>query len=58
MIYFSLIVAVIGALIYLQARPESVKLAEMGRIAFFAGLLVFLMHGDEFVRLFDRFGRR
>ena len=40
-IYLSLLVAVVGALMYaLSANP---KLAEMGRLAFAVGLLAFLI---------------
>jgi hypothetical protein len=40
-IYLSLLVAIIGCLMYaLAANP---KLQELGRIAFFAGLLAFLI---------------
>lgn len=40
-IYFSLLVAVIGLIFYvLSAEP---KRAELSRIAFFAGLLAFLL---------------
>jgi len=40
-IYFSLLVAVIGVLVY--ALVASPKLAELGRLMFFAGLLAFLL---------------
>ena len=44
-IYISLLVALIGCLAYaLSANP---KIGELGRIAFFAGLLTFLLHADE-----------
>jgi len=40
-IYLSLLVALVGVLMYaLSANP---KLVEIGRLAFFAGLLAFLM---------------
>jgi hypothetical protein len=40
-IYFSLLVALVGALIYgFAANP---KLAELGRIMFWTGLLAFLL---------------
>jgi hypothetical protein len=40
-IYLSLLVALVGLLMYaLSANP---KLAEIGRISFFAGLLAFLI---------------
>ncbi len=42
-IYLSLLVAVVGVLMYaLCANP---KLAEIGRLLFFAGSLVFLLQG-------------
>lgn len=49
-IYLSLLIAVIGALVYaLSANP---KLQELGRISFFAGLLAFLLHfGPEALRV-------
>ena len=40
-IYFSLVIALVGLLMYaLVANP---KLAEIGRICFFCGLLAFLL---------------
>lgn len=40
-IYLSLLIAVIGLLVYvLSAQP---KVSELGRVAFFAGLLAFLI---------------
>jgi Na+/phosphate symporter len=40
-IYLSLLVAIVGVLMYaLAANP---KLSEIGRLAFFAGLLAFLL---------------
>jgi Na+/phosphate symporter len=45
----SLLVAIVGCLVYaLAANP---KVNELGRIAFFAGLLVFLLHVDEVVKV-------
>ena len=42
--FLSLLVAVIGVLVYaLCNAPTSSKLAEIGRIAFFCGLLAFLL---------------
>jgi hypothetical protein len=41
-IYLALLIAILGALAYLLAKTE--KYAELGRIAFFAGLLTFLLH--------------
>jgi Na+/phosphate symporter len=50
-VLLSLLVCVIGCLVYaLAANP---KLQELGRIAFFAGLLAFLLHVDEAVRLLN-----
>lgn len=40
-IYLSLLVAVIGVLMY--ALSEAAKVVEIGRLAFFAGLLAFLI---------------
>jgi Na+/phosphate symporter len=40
-IYFSLLVAVVGVLMY--ALCVNPKLQEIGRISFFAGLLAFLL---------------
>lgn len=40
-IYISLLVAVIGVLVY--ALAANAKTQEMGRIAYFAGLLAFLL---------------
>lgn len=40
-IYLSLLVALIGALVY--AFSVNAKLAELGRIMFFCGLLAFLI---------------
>jgi len=40
-IYLSLLVAVVGVLMY--ALCVNAKLAEIGRLGFFAGLLVFLL---------------
>ena len=52
-IVLSLLVALVGVLMYaLSANP---KLAEIGRIMFFAGLFVFLFcscQGNHFVELF------
>ncbi len=45
-IYLSLLVAVVGVLLY--ALAVNPKIQEMGRIAYFAGLLAFLLgfHGQ------------
>jgi len=40
-IYLSLLVAVVGVLMY--ALCVNAKLAEIGRISYFAGLIVFLL---------------
>ena len=48
-IWLSLLVCVIGCLCYaLAANP---KIAELGRISFFAGLLAFLLQADKLVGL-------
>ena len=44
-IYFSLLVCLIGVLMY--ALCVNPKLQEIGRIMFFAGLLAFLLNGVE-----------
>lgn len=41
LIYLSLLVALVGVLMY--ALSANTKLAEIGRLAFFAGLLAFLL---------------
>jgi hypothetical protein len=46
-IYLSLLIAIVGLVIYLVSKPEYAKPAEVGRIMFFTGLLAFLL---EFVR--------
>lgn len=56
LIALSLLVALIGVLMYaLAANP---KLVEIGRIAFFCGLLVFLLcfceHGDKMIGVLAR----
>ena len=44
-IYLSLLICVVGALMYaLSANP---KLQEMGRLAFACGLLAFLLTGEK-----------
>jgi hypothetical protein len=48
-----LLVAVVGVLMY--ALATNPKVAEMGRIAFFAGLLAFLLiGGDQVISLLNR----
>lgn len=46
-IYFPLLVALIGLLLYILCTPppNGPKLAELGRIMFFVGLFVFLLRG-------------
>lgn len=46
------LVMVVGVLVY--ALSENGKVAEMGRIMFFAGLLALLLSGDRVVALFGR----
>jgi len=41
-IYFSILVSIIGAFVYLSAT--NVKVAELGRLAFWCGLLAFLLN--------------
>ena len=41
-IYLSLLVALVGGVFYLIAKPGE-KIAELGRLCFFAGLLAFLL---------------
>ena len=45
-----LLVCVLGALVYAMATNP--KLSEMGRLAFFAGLLVTLLYAERVVKLF------
>ena len=52
LIYLSLLVAVIGMVVY--AVSANVKFAEMGRIAFFAGLLAFLIAVPHMVGLLGK----
>lgn len=48
-VLLSVLVAIIGVLMYaLSANP---KLAELGRIMFFAGLLAFLLQSDKVIAL-------
>lgn len=52
-VLLSLLVAVVGVLMY--ALATNPKVAEMGRIAFFAGLMAFLlMGGTQVVALFQK----
>lgn len=51
-VWLSLLVAIIGCLIYaLSANP---KVAELGRISFFAGLLAFLLQSAQLVNLISK----
>lgn len=44
MIYWSLLIAIVGALVYLvPVNPRMAKVQELGRIAYAFGLLVFLL---------------
>ncbi len=45
MIYLSLLVALVGVLMY--ALSANAKLVEIGRLAFLAGLLAFLLQAKE-----------
>jgi Na+/phosphate symporter len=48
-VYLSVLVALIGVLMYaLCANP---KLQELGRIAFFCGLLTFLLNGQRLIEI-------
>jgi hypothetical protein len=55
-IYLSLLVALVGMLLYILCgnpsnqnppTPTGVKVAELGRISFFAGLLAFLLLAER-----------
>jgi hypothetical protein len=48
-ILLSLLVAIIGLVIYALAAG---KMVEIGRLMFGCGLLAFLLHADEVIRLF------
>jgi Na+/phosphate symporter len=51
-IWLSALVALIGVLMYaLAANP---KLQEIGRISYFAGLLVFLLQADKLIALIGK----
>jgi hypothetical protein len=51
-IYLSLLICVIGALTYaLSANP---KLAELGRLAFWVGLLAFLLTDSQLLTVIRR----
>lgn len=49
-VYLSLLVCVLGALLY--ALSASPKVCELGRLAFACGLLAFLLRGDAVIALF------
>lgn len=51
-IYLTLLCALIGVLMY--ALCENAKLAELGRIMFFCGLLAFLLTGGAVVNVLHR----
>jgi len=51
-IYLSLLVAVVGLLMY--ALCSNPKLQEIGRLAFFAGLLAFLLNGLQHLAVLTR----
>ena len=54
----SLVVLLVGLLMYAFARPESPKAAEIGRIMFAFGLLAFLLRlSPEIVTWFRLSGR-
>jgi hypothetical protein len=46
-IYLSLLISLVGLIIYLAVRPDNPKPMEVGRIMFFAGLLAFLLRLSE-----------
>ena len=51
-VWLSLLIAIIGLLVYaLSANP---KVAELGRISYFAGLLAFLLQAAQLVSLLPR----
>lgn len=51
-IYLSLLVALIGLLVY--ALSTNPKVAELGRISYFAGLLAFLLVSGQISRTFAK----
>lgn len=53
-ILLSVLVCVIGLVIYIGAKPENPKLAEVGRLMFFTGLLAFLLQTPAIVALLKR----
>ena len=46
-IYLSLLVSIIGLLLYALVRPENGKVVRIGEIMFAAGLLAFLLRVAE-----------
>jgi len=52
LIYLSLLVAVVGCLVY--ALASNGKVAEIGRIALFSGLLAFLLEAGRMVGAMTR----
>jgi hypothetical protein len=49
-IYLSLIVCIIGLVVYLIASPQHAKAAELGRLSFWVGLLAFLLEFSGHIR--------
>ena len=58
-VYLSLLVCIIGLVIWLvsgnppDSRPIGGKIAEVGRIMFFSGLLAFLLNGDALMKVIE-----
>lgn len=51
-ILLSLLVCIVGGLVYLLARPPGSRVGELGRLAFLAGLIVTLLElPNHIVRL-------
>lgn len=53
-IYLALLVCIIGLVVYLAAdttKPNGAKVAEIGRIMFWTGLLAFLLQVHELATL-------
>lgn len=42
-IYLSLLICIVGLVVYLIASPQHAKAAELGRLSFWVGLLAFLL---------------
>ena len=53
-LWLPFVVCIVGLLIYLLVKPELNKVAEVGRIMFAFGLLVFLAGGGGLVQLLLR----